>query len=172
MTYPHPYFECFKYVKGLLKHHEFAWDFCDFASIGKYSQKKLKFIIWWFHGDFSKFQRYNFQALSTHYETSFTMLSTLATKVITIEALHNLWCILHLSKLTKPKFSYFLLACLMTMTLLITLSNQKSQTKNWSSKSHTFASSKLTKPKHLRSLQHLSSQWPYWLPLTIKKTQA
>jgi len=155
MTYPHPYFECFKYVKGLLKHHEFAWNFCDFANIGKYSQKKKKSIIWWFHGDFSKFQGYNFQALSTHYETSFTMLSTLAMKVITIEALHNFWCILHLSKLIKPKFSYFPLACLMTMTLLITLSNKKSQNKSWNSRSHTFACSKLTKPIQLRSLQHL-----------------
>ncbi len=102
---------------------KFLW-LCKYRKI--FPEKKIKkSAIWWFHGDFSKFQGYNFQALSTHYETSFTMVSTLTMKVITIEALHNLWCILHLSKLTKPKFSYFPLTCLMTMTLLIIKSHKQ-----------------------------------------------
>jgi hypothetical protein len=28
-TYPHVFFECFKHIKGLLKHCEFSWKFCS-----------------------------------------------------------------------------------------------------------------------------------------------
>jgi hypothetical protein len=37
-TCPHDFFECFKHIKGLLKHGEFSWKFCNcnFESIRIY----------------------------------------------------------------------------------------------------------------------------------------
>jgi hypothetical protein len=45
-TYPHLFFEWFKHIKGLLKHGEFSWKFCNcnFENIRIYFKNKTYFL--------------------------------------------------------------------------------------------------------------------------------
>jgi hypothetical protein len=47
-TCPHAFLECFKYIKGLLKHGEFSWKFCsyNFESIRIYFKTLLNLYIY------------------------------------------------------------------------------------------------------------------------------
>jgi hypothetical protein len=59
-TYPHAFCECFKHIKGLLKHGEFSWKFCthNFESTKIYLKNKTIFLyIQCSHGDFSNFYK-------------------------------------------------------------------------------------------------------------------
>jgi hypothetical protein len=48
ITCPHAFLECFKHIKGFLKHGEFSWKFCsyNFESIKVYLKNKIIFLIY------------------------------------------------------------------------------------------------------------------------------
>jgi hypothetical protein len=76
-TYPHAFLECFKNIKGFLKHDEFSLKFCscNFESIKTYLKNKQFFwyimFPWWFF----KKSKNILKGLPTHFVALFFMLS-------------------------------------------------------------------------------------------------